>query len=166
MYNGWLHAVFITGCFCYGASGLMHWCRHNFVGSWNDGDTSLEFQLKLNEPDKNLPGHGVLADSAFPVSDICFNRIITPLKENDYYKHSPQEIPFLMSMSNAITSMRQSCEWGVGAAEKCFRRLLMKLPFHPTKRMRRLNNILRLYNFRVRITGISQIRSYFFCDEE
>ena len=35
MYNGWLHAVFVTGVLCLAADGTVSWAKHNFVGSWN-----------------------------------------------------------------------------------------------------------------------------------
>ena len=41
MYNGWLHQTFVTGVMCFGADGTIVWGRHNFSGSWNDGDMSL-----------------------------------------------------------------------------------------------------------------------------
>jgi hypothetical protein len=110
MYNGWLHSVFVTGCFLYGVDGCLVWARHNFVGSWNDGDTSRDLQIKLADETINVDGHGVLSDSAFPVSEICFNRILTPLKENDYLKHPRHRHGLLRRISSAITSMRQSAE--------------------------------------------------------
>eukprot|EP01038_Epipyxis_sp_PR26KG_P017879 gene17879-24991_t len=96
--------------------------------------------MKLLDPNLNLEGHGVLSDSAFPVSD---------------------EIAGILALSNAITSMRQSAEWGMGAVEKVYRQLLLPLPFDQDVRSRRLETIYRLYNYRVRTTGISQIKSYF-----
>ena len=51
MYNGWLHTVFLTGVLCFGVDGTIIWGKHNCVGSWNDGDTSSELQLKLLNKD-------------------------------------------------------------------------------------------------------------------
>ena len=45
--------------------------------------------------------------------------------------------------------------------EKVFRILLKRLPYNQSKRGRLLRVVYRLYNFRVRTTGISQIRNYF-----
>jgi hypothetical protein len=83
MYNGWLHSTLITGTICFGVDGTIVWAKHNFPGSWNDGETSRPFQLKLCRDDINLPGHGVLSDSAFPVCGDMFGRIVTPLKDGD-----------------------------------------------------------------------------------
>jgi hypothetical protein len=166
MYNGWLHAVLITGTFCFGADGCVVWGKTNYVGSWNDGETSRAFQRKLLRADKNVPGHGVLSDSAFPVADELRGKIMTPPKEGDIEKAPVDVRARLQRLFNGITSMRQAAEWGMGAVEKPFRRLLMPLPYNPHIRQRRLMNIYRLYNFRVRTTGISQIRNYFFSEDQ
>jgi len=162
MYNGWLHSTLITGVLCFGATGLLVWGKHNVVGSWNDGDMSRGFQAKIAREDINVDNHGVLSDSAFPVSGDCFRRIITPLKENEEDKIAdPVARRMALKMSAAITSMRQPAEWGMGAVEKVYRRLLLSLPFDQNRRGRRLRTIYLLYNFRVRTTGISQIKNYF-----
>ena len=160
LYNGWLHTVFVTGTMCFAADGTIVWFRHNAPGSWNDGENSRGFQDKLAIDDINLPGHGVLSDSAFPVRGDMFNRIVTPL--TDLERALPAARPAFDMLSNAITSMRQSAEWGMGAVEKVYRRLLERLPFDPNVRALRLKTIFRLYNYRVRTTGISQIRTYFY----
>ena len=63
-------------------------------------------------------------------------------------------------------SARQAAEWGMGAVEKVFRRLLMPLQWNQSVRATRLKTIHYLYNYRVRMTGISQIRSVYYLDEE
>jgi hypothetical protein len=104
---------------------------------------------------------GVLSDSAFPVSGDMFGRIETPLKDGDL-NNIPQHARFgAMVKSAAITSIRQAAEWGMGAMEKPFQRLKCALPYDPEVRRVRLCNIFKLYNLRVRTTGISQIRSVF-----
>ena len=157
MYNGWLHATFVTGCFCFGADGTVCWGKHNVVGSWNDGDISRPFQVKLAKSKKNLPGHGVVADSAFPVSGECYGRIMTCLKENDVENASPNARRGLILIGTQITSARQAAEWGMGAVEKVYRRLLLPLPFNQIRRGLMLRNIYRLYNYRVRTCGISHM---------
>ena len=54
----------------------------------------------------------------------------------------------------AITNMGQAAEWGMVAVEKSNRRLQEKLPFEKMKRGRRVRNLFRLYNFRVRSTAL------------
>jgi DDE superfamily endonuclease len=141
--------------------GTVVWCKLNCPGSWNDGEISREFQEKLMNPAKTMLGTGVIADSAFPACNDMFGRIITPMKEGDLERASLECRPGLVAMSSAITSIRQAAEWGVGSTSKCFRRLLMPLPYNPIIRGRRIENIYRLYNLRVRCIGISQIHTVF-----
>ena len=152
----------MTGVLCFGATGLLVWGKHNVVGSWNDGDMSRPFQEKISRTDINVDGHGVLSDSAFPVSGDNFRRIVTPMKEGDSDKiRDPVVRNYVERLNGAITSMRQPAEWGMGAVEKVYRRLLLPLPYDQEVRGQRLRTIYMLYNFRVRTVGISQIRNYF-----
>ena len=56
--------------------------------------------------------------------------------------------------------MRQAAKWGMGSIEKPYRRLLVKLPHDQYLRGKRLTNLFKLWNYRVRTTGISQIKNY------
>ena len=103
----------------------------------------------------------LVADTAFPASQNLIVRIISPLKENELERAHPEARPALLALSNAITSLRQSCEWGMGSVGKAFRLLLLPLPFNQNVREIRLENIFRLWNYRCRTTGISQIRTVF-----
>lgn len=54
--------------------------RHNSFGSWSDGETSHQLQLKLGDKDLTFPGTGVAAESAFPVLRGLRGKIVIPLK--------------------------------------------------------------------------------------
>ena len=161
MYNGWLHSTLITGVLCFGVDGTLIWGKHNCVGSWNDGDISRELQELLLQSDFVAPGHGIVSDTAFPVSQGLIGKIISPLKEGDLERAHPSARPALLALSSDITKLRQACEWGMGSVEKVWRQLLLPLPYNQHIRMVRLENIFRLFNFRVRTTNISQIRNVF-----
>ena len=88
-------------------------------------------------------------------------RILTPLKDGDLEKILPSRRSRVRAMHNAITSVRQAAEWGMGSVEKVYHRLRMPLPYDPQLRRVRLNNMFRLVNYRVRTVGISQIRTTF-----
>lgn len=157
MYNGWLHCVLVTGVLCFGCDGTLIWVKHNVVGSWNDGEVAGKLFSKLLDPACTLPNFGLVSDTAFPTAKDMFMKIVTPLKENEL-----ENIPFALQrmcsqVSAEITSMRQTCEWGMGAIQKPFRRLTMPLPYDYNVRHKRLCNMFRLWNVRVRTTGITQI---------
>ncbi|KAF0728094.1 hypothetical protein Ae201684_013924 [Aphanomyces euteiches] len=161
MFNGWLHSVFVTGVLCFGIDGTLIWGRHNCPGSWNDGEMSRRLQEILSDPWRTGAGMKIASDSAFPVSGRCAGRIITPLKEGDLERHPHDCRLGMKAMSDSITSLRQAAEWGMGAVGKVYRQLLLPLPYNPAVRAMRLNSIFKLYNFRVRRTGISQIKNVF-----
>jgi hypothetical protein len=158
-YNGWLHATYVTGVLCFGVDGCIVWGLHNCPGSWNDGEMCSEFVEKICRDDINLPGHGVIADSAFPSTGRCFQRIISPLKQNELENAHPAAREAMKRVNTQILACRQACEWGMGAIVKVFQRLLEELPYDGDRRAMRLLNIFRLFNLRVRRTGISQIRN-------
>jgi hypothetical protein len=117
--------------------------------------------MRLIDPRYNPPNHGVLADSAFPVSGLLRVKIMTPLKD-DELERAPIELQRGLSLkSGEITSQRQAAEWRMGAVPKVYKQLMLPLPFNQKVRARRILNIHKLYNYRVRKIGISQIRSYF-----
>jgi hypothetical protein len=161
MYNGWLHSVLVTGVICVGVDGCIIWAKHNCVGSWNDGDMSRELQEKLLDPNYVDGNFGLVADTAFPVGKRLIGRIISPLKEGELERAHPLAQPALILLSSQITSLRQACEWGVGSIEKAYRQLLQKLPYNPEVRKIRIDNIFRLWNIRVRTTGISEVLNTF-----
>ncbi|RKO87103.1 hypothetical protein BDK51DRAFT_39359 [Blyttiomyces helicus] len=63
--------------------------------------------------------------------------------------------------SNAITSLPQAVELGVGSTALVFPQLDQKLPYHFHVGGRRLANIYRLHNLRVHPVGITQIGTVF-----
>jgi hypothetical protein len=157
MYNGWLHCVFVTGVLAFGCDGCLIWAKHNVVGSWNDGEVAGKLVEKLCDESITLPGYGLVSDTAFPSTRRVFQRIVTPLKEGDLDNVAPALQHLALQISNSITSLRQTCEWGMGSIEKPYRRLLEPLPYNPHVRSKRLANIFRLWNLRVRTTGITQV---------
>ncbi|ETK82871.1 hypothetical protein F441_12074 [Phytophthora nicotianae CJ01A1] len=64
-------------------------------------------------------------------------------------------------MHNAIISVRQAAEWGMGSIQKVYSRLNVPLPYDPELRGLRISNMFRLINYRVRTVGISQVRTTF-----
>ncbi|KAE8874854.1 hypothetical protein PF003_g41021 [Phytophthora fragariae] len=145
MHNGWLHSVFVTGTICFAADGCTIWSRHNCPGSWNDSDTSLGFRVKLLDPAFCPdPRMNVVSDSAFPSSTAMTERILTPLKDGDLERILPSLRASARALHNAITSVRQAAEWGMGSVQKIYSRLNLPLPYDPKLRDLRLDNLFRM----------------------
>ncbi|KAI9913212.1 hypothetical protein PsorP6_005910 [Peronosclerospora sorghi] len=162
-YNGWLHSVLVTGTLAFGVGGCIFWMKHNCPGSWNDGEPSREFRQKLCDPFFTLKEHGVLSDSVFPVSGAMRGKIVTPLKRGDLERavRMGGNEEAIRQINVAVTIIRQAAEWGMGAVGKAFPRLLNTLMWNPDVRRVRLDNIQRLYNYRVRTKFVIQIRNVF-----
>ena len=161
-YNGWLHGCFVTGVLVFDSDGLLIWAKHNCPGSWNDSEMSRGLADKLVDPTKTLAGHGLVADTAFPVGHHLFQHIVSPLKEGEADTIHPRSLRSrLVEQSGEIRSLRQACEWGMGSIQKPFKRLLVHLPWRSDVRVVRLSNIFRIWNVRVRSTGINQIHESF-----
>lgn len=62
-------------------------------------------------------------------------------------------------MHNTITSVRQATEWGIDSIQKVYNRLSLPLPYAPELCGLRVKTMFRLINYRVRMVGISQIRT-------
>ena len=92
---------------------------------------------------------------AFPVSNEMFGRILTPVKDGDIERSPPHLRGILSRISAACTSTCQSAEWGMGSVATTYRILERKLPSHHQKRGLMLNTLYKLYNYRVRTTGMS-----------
>ncbi|RHY02621.1 hypothetical protein DYB28_002355 [Aphanomyces astaci] len=57
---------------------------------WNDVDTSSPLRAKLLDEKLTLRGHGVVSDSAVPVSGSMLGKIRSPLKDGDLDRASPE----------------------------------------------------------------------------
>ncbi|KAI9915032.1 hypothetical protein PsorP6_008415 [Peronosclerospora sorghi] len=129
-YNGWLHSELVTGTLAFGVDGCIFWMKHSGPGSWNDGETGREFRQKLFDPFFTLKEHGVLSDSAFPVSGAMSGKIVTPLKRGDLERavRMGGNEETIRKINVAVTSILQAAEWVMGAVRKAFPRLLNTLP--------------------------------------
>ena len=107
-YNGWLHSTLVTGVMCFGADGTIIWGRHNFSGSWNDGEMSRKFFDKLLDETITLQDHGVISDTVFPVTGPLQGRIVTPSKDNDLDRIALDLRGYIQNLSTVLTRCRQA----------------------------------------------------------
>ena len=83
---------------------------------------------------------------------------MTPLNDGDIEKAHRNARPALMRLACAMTSMRQSAEWGMGAVSKVYRNLNGKLSFDKERRGRLLRVRHKLHNYHVRATGLVRLK--------
>jgi len=103
---------------------------------------SRQLQELIASPGILGPAKVLVADTAFPVSGLCEGRIVTPYKEGEIERLPLASRLGARARSDAITSLRQAAEWGMGAACKVYRTLALPLPYNQEVRAVRLENIL------------------------
>ena len=64
---------------------------------------SRKFFDKLLDETITLQDHGVISDTAFPVTGPMQGRIVTPLKENDLDRIAPDLRGYVQSLSTVLT---------------------------------------------------------------
>lgn len=84
-FNGWLNDCFVTGVLVFDSNGVLIWAKHNCPGSWNDGEMCRELLVKLTDPSKTLPHHGLCADTAFPVGAALYECVPLCLPPHRHY---------------------------------------------------------------------------------
>lgn len=159
-YNGWLHGCFVSNVIVWGPDGTMAWFGYNMPGSWHDVSVSRAVLDKLLEEEK----HKMIADSAwsFKKNAVLASKFLVPLKSGALDKiHDERVARKMLALHKAVVSIRQAAEWGMRDFQSFARRLTVPLPTDSRRRAVLLRVAARLFNFRVRRVGISQIRTVY-----
>jgi hypothetical protein len=158
MYNGWLHGTHASCIFVWRADGLLAHATLNAPGSWHDallGSLGLYSSL-----DRRCHGVSAIAcDSAFPKPTRC-PHIVRVGKEEDR-PEDENELLVYEALQNALISVRQAAEWGMGTFQASFKRLTTRLSETPHKRLKLLKLCTLLMNYRTINVGQNQIRTVF-----
>lgn len=108
------------------------------------------------------PGFKILGDSAFPHRGQYESKIWTPLTEAERRRLREDERAAAEARSAAITSIRQSAEWGMRSIKSKFPRIsCVPLPVDDTFRSLLCQTIVLFYNFKVSRIGLNQIEAVF-----
>lgn len=113
-YSGWKSDTFVNNILMLALTGKITFAVINAPGSWHDASTATPLYARLHE----LQGYYVLADSAFPKGGDLSEQIMTPLKDTVENLSDDQRV-----IHNAVTSLRQSAEWGMRGLQSSFGRL-------------------------------------------
>jgi hypothetical protein len=159
---GWPNCDVVTGLVVIGVDGTLCWAQHNCPVWLVEDRIGSKFEDYLLKDSVLADGCCVAADSAYPLSIELEGRIKMPLRQVDLHMYDPSLHAVLLNFSDAMTTLRESTDWGMDAVLKVYPVLEDELPYNPHVRGRRIMNILQLYNVRLRRTGISPVRSHFF----
>ena len=168
-WEGFTQAHEVTNLFVWNFHGELIHAAINFPGSWHDSRLAAVSGLHRPKLSEMTPsGFAILADSAFPRGggDLA-GKIIRARKANEHGDRSGVPRSSWMAavevmLERAMSSERQSAEWGVRALKGPFKRLTTKLPPDSWARYRLLAVSSHLYNFRVRKVGLNQIKTVYF----
>jgi len=168
-WEGFTQAHEVTNLFVFNFKGEIIHAGINFPGSWHDSKvaaTSGLYHPKLS--DHQTPkGYCLLGDSAFPrVAGELQGKIIRARKSNEFRgRNGVPHNAFLAAtevmLEKAMPSERQSAEWGIRAVKGPFKRLTVALPENAYHRRRVISLAAHLYNYRVRVVGLNQIRTVY-----
>ena len=158
-FNSWLQGCFCSSVFLFRADGPIAWYRVNCPGSWHDARIASPLYEKLQ---RRCPRpFNILSDTAFPRTKLMANWIWAGRKDGDVEPADRRDARREQQRHAAITYMRQSGEWGMGALQGQFGRLKGILPRDSVKRRKILEVIAHLYNFRCRRVGLNQLRTVY-----
>jgi len=161
-YNGWLHGHFVSNVFAFSPEGTIIFAAINAPGSWHDARIAQPLYEKLR--DRTPEGYYLVSDTAFPrTAESIDDRIHAPLKEDERQQRIPAEGPErrrMLKEESELLSLRQAAEWGMREIQGSFGRLRIPLPIGDAAlRYRLLKLVIRMHQVRVRLVGISHIRS-------
>ncbi|EQC39382.1 hypothetical protein SDRG_03584 [Saprolegnia diclina VS20] len=147
----WLDCDAVWGMLIVGVDGTLLWYKHNLP---NFIDIALDVyeELEHTAADKLRPDHILVAPATFPVTSESDGRIETPLAAAD-------DDDISISEKQGIASLLGAAEWGTAHIKRVYRKFGHPLPFDRELRRRRISNILRLYNFRLRSMGTSPLHA-------
>lgn len=161
-YNGWLHDSFVSAVLLFLPDGTIGWTKFNCPGSWHDSKIASDLYNLLLDPDSTPDPFRIISDTGFTRTKQLESKILTPLSETDRRVKNATLTYRDISMNRWVTSVRQAVEWGVGSVKSAFGRLRVPLPIHDTSfRLVLFRVILKMYNLRVRMVQVNQIRTVF-----
>jgi hypothetical protein len=149
----------VNNVLCFTPDGCMCHATINAPGSWHDSNLAstadgLYHKLKYSTPSP----YKCVVDQGFIDSSVS-TKVACPLRDGQRITGTPDDISMMLAQHKHYTTVRQAAEWGMRAWKSSFARLTVPLPVDQTKRHRLLHVCVRLYNYRVRQTGINQIRT-------
>lgn len=160
-YNGWKAMCSVTNVLVFAADGCIVWAHYNLPGSWHDAKVAMPLYEILTDTQFTPFLYALISDTAFPRSGLMRRKIITPRKVDEAY-HSNLRIALQQQCYNSqVVSARQAVEWGMHTIQCVFRRLSVKLKYHPVSNAGLLKLIFHLFNLRTRLVGLNQIRTVY-----
>jgi len=122
---------------------------------WRVGVRRPVYPLILDQPE----GCCIVGDSAFPHTGPFHGKLLTPLKESETRRLSPEDRVRSARHSRAVINMRQAVEWGNRILQSSWPRIKTRLSADHMERGRLFSVCIGLFNVKARRMGnqISQV---------
>lgn len=149
----------VNNLFTFTPDGCICHATVNAPGSWHDGtlaDAQSGLYKKLLH--RTPRPYRIVADQGFCLGSVS-GKIALPLKTGQVITNENHSINAQVDLHQYYTTVRQAAEWGMRAFKSSFARLKETLTVNVPKRGQLLRVCVRLYNYRVRMTGLNQIYS-------
>jgi DDE superfamily endonuclease len=153
-YNGWVHGHYVTNLFVFAADGRIIATVLNAPGSLHDS-TLAQWGGIYNKLEQCFIETGGICcvDSAFAANNnpylIKSSQDTTRIEGSEEFRKAVE-----------ATSLRQASEWGMRAIQSAFPRLKDAIKYEENgERKRILKLVPLLYNYRLEIVGLNQIRN-------
>lgn len=147
----------INNVFCFTPDGCICHATINAPGSWHDANLAASGEGLYNKLLNNTPfPYKIVADQGF-VDKRLSAKIACPLKDGQLLHGSLSQMRRQVGLHKYYTTVRQAAEWGMRGLKSSFGRLTVPLTTNTTIRHQLIRICVRMYNFRVRETGINQI---------
>jgi DDE superfamily endonuclease len=153
-YNGWVHGHYVTNLFVFSADGRIIATVLNAPGSLHDSTLASWGGVYDKLQSTYLETGGVCCvDSAFAANN-------SPYLFKSSQDTTNVEGSLAFQQAVEATSLRQASEWGMRAIQSAFPRLKDALKYEENGERRRILKLVPLlYNVRLELVGLNQIRN-------
>jgi len=158
-YTAFYSACRINNVMLFTPDGCIAAALLNAPGSWHDSQVARPLWMALADPVRTPNPFCIVGDIGFQLESMA-HKVKTPRKENEFSSH-PATRARQERVQQYIVRVRQAAEWGMRQLQGSFGRLKTELPADDQKRLLLLRVIAHLYNFRVRVIGVNQIRTVY-----
>lgn len=160
-FNGYYSACCVSNIFGFLPTGELFEACVNWPGSWHDSRVCRDAGV-YDRMFVKCRGFRIICDSAFPTSKQFSEFILRCPKKNERESVDKENwTQQQRDVYSALSSARQSAEWGVGALQQSFPRLILRHSLDTVKRFDHLMTIVYLYQLRTRTVGRNEIRTVF-----
>lgn len=157
-YNGYHHDTTCNNVMAFSPTGKIFFAALNYPGSFHDAQVCHDLIRWCID---SLDEHALCVDQGFPRSGVMWGKFVGPLSRRQRQNLPPALRDVLQESHGIYVSLRQASEWGMRTLQGTFPRLKSRLTSNKLKRLRIIQGVVLLHNFRTKVVGLNQIATVF-----